>query len=270
MQMPRNPFKQALSAPAGPAGKPQIGVFLGLAHALSAEILAGTGFDWLLIDNEHGPNDLGTTLAQLQAVAPYPVSPVVRAVNHDPAGLKKLLDIGAQSFLIPMVESKAQAEALVAATRYPPHGIRGVGTALARAARWNGVGDYFAEADKEICLILQVENPAGLAAIEEIAAVEGVDAIFVGPSDLAASLGHLGKPGHPEVVAAVGDAITRIAATGKAAGVFATDPASAQAYAAKGARFLAVGVDTLLLRNAAVRLAESFTQTGRATAGAAY
>ncbi|MCG5237904.1 aldolase/citrate lyase family protein [Xanthobacter oligotrophicus] len=270
MKLHRNTFKQALLAPAGAEVKPQFGLFLGLAHAISAEIVADAGFDWLLIDNEHGPNDLATTLAQLQALAAYPVAPVVRTANHDPAAIKKLLDIGVQSFLVPMVETGEQARALVRATRYPPAGIRGVGTALARAAHWNGVTDYFAEADGEICLTLQVESRAGLDAIEDIAAVEGVDGIFVGPSDLAASLGHLGRPGHPDVVATVGDALARIAATGKAAGVFATDPEAARAYCAKGARFAAVGVDTLLLRNAAVRLAQSFNDTTRAVAGAAY
>ena len=269
IQMPKNTFKRALNTTREEQPRPLIGLFLGLADPYSAEIVAGTGFDWLLIDNEHGPNDLRTTLAQLQALAPYPVQPVVRTANHDPAAIKKLLDIGVQSFLVPMVESGGQARALVATTLYPPNGIRGVGTALARAARWNGIPDYFAQADGEVCLILQVESPAGLAAIEEIAAVEGVDAVFVGPSDLAASLGHLGQPGHPEVRAAVGDALTRISASGKAAGVFATDPDTARAYCAKGARFAAVGVDTLLLRNAALRLAHAFNESVGA-AGAAY
>ncbi|NMG64999.1 4-hydroxy-2-oxoheptanedioate aldolase [Azoarcus indigens] len=267
MQMPENRFKRALAAPTD--GQPLIGLFLGLADPYSAEIVAGTGYDWLMVDGEHGPNELRTVLAQLQALAAYPVSPVVRTADHNTAAIKRLLDIGAQTLLVPMVESGEQARALVAATRYPPAGIRGVGTALARAARWNGVPDYFARADEEVCLILQVESRAGLAAIEDIAAVEGVDGIFVGPSDLAASLGYLGQPGHPEVKAAVEDALARIAAAGKAAGVFASDPATARGYCEKGARFAAVGVDTLLLRNAALRLAQSFKGESGA-AGAAY
>lgn len=264
MKTPHNAFKRALAA-----GETQIGLFLGLTDPYCAEVVAGAGFDWLMIDAEHGPNDLRTVLAQLQALAAWPVKPVVRAVDHDPARIKQWLDIGVQSLLVPMVESGAEARALVRATRYPPAGIRGVGTALARAARWNGADDYFERADAEMCLILQVESMAGLAALDDILAVEGVDAVFIGPSDLAASMGYLGKPGHPEVKAAVEGAIARIAASGKAAGVFASDPAMAQAYREFGASFVAVGVDTLLLRNAAVALAGRFkTEAGRA--GAAY
>ena len=266
MQMTENGFKRALAA-----GQAQIGAFVGLAGPYSAEIMAGAGFDWLLIDGEHGPNDVRSVLAQLQAVAPYPVHPVVRTVDHDAARIKQLLDVGAQSLLVPMVESADQARALVRAMRYPPAGIRGVGTALARAARWNGVEGYFARADEEMCLIVQVESRAGLDALDDILAVDGVDAVFVGPSDLAASLGYLGNPAHPEVRAAVADALARIAAAGKAPGVFSTDPDAARGFQDSGARFLAVGVDTLLLRNAAVKLARTFKNDGGADrAGAAY
>lgn len=265
MDMPVNAFKRALAD-----GQTQIGLFLGLAHAYSAEIVATAGFDWLLIDGEHGPNDLQGIIAQLQALAPYPVRPVVRTPDHDVARIKQLLDGGAQTLMAPMVESAADAEALVRAMRYPPHGVRGVGTAMARAARWNGVADYFARADGEMCLIVQIESTHGLAALDEILAVDGVDAVFIGPSDLAASMGHLGQPGHPEVKAAVETAIGQIAAAGKAAGVFSADPATAGAYQAIGARFLLVGVDTLLLRNAAVALADRFKPAAAAGAGAAY
>jgi len=266
MQMPKNEFKRALAA-----GETQIGLFLGLANGYTAEIIAGTGFDWLLIDGEHGPNDLRSIIEQLQALAPYPVRPVVRIVDHDVARIKQLLDGGAQTLMVPMVESAAEAETLVRAMRYPPHGIRGVGTAMARAARWNGVEGYFAHADEEMCLIVQIESTAGLAGLDAILLVEGVDAVFIGPSDLAASMGHLGNPGHADVKAAVNDAIARIAASGKAAGVFSADPVAAEAYRQVGASFLLVGVDALLLRNSAVALADRFKKAESAgKGGAAY
>lgn len=265
MDMPLNAFRRALKE-----GETQIGLFLGLAHAYSAEVVATAGFDWLLIDGEHGPNDLRSVLEQLQILAAYPVRPVVRTVDHDPARIKQLLDVGAQTLMVPMVETAAQAQALVQAMRYPPQGIRGVGTALARAARWNGVGDYFAHADSQMCLIVQIESVAGLVALDSVLLVEGVDAVFIGPSDLAASMGYLGQPGHPEVRAAVESALRRITAAGKAAGVFSADPATAAAYLAAGVSFLLVGVDTLLLRNAAASLAERFKQTTAGPRGAAY
>ena len=263
--MPKNQFKRALAA-----GETQIGLFLGLANAYAAEVAGTAGFDWLLIDGEHGPNDLQSIIGQLQALAPYPVRPVVRTVDHDTARIKQLLDGGAQTLMVPMVETATEAESLVRAMRYPPHGIRGVGTALARAARWNGVEGYFAQADQEMCLIVQIESVAGLQGLAEILAVDGVDAVFIGPSDLAASMGHLGNPGHPEVKAAVEAALRQIAAAGKAAGVFSADPAIAAGYQAIGASFLLVGVDTLLLRNSAVALADKFKSAGSAKTGAAY
>lgn len=257
MQMPHNALKRALAA-----GETRIGLFLGLADGYAAEIVAGAGFDWLLVDGEHGPNDLRTVLRQLQALAAWPVEVLVRTADHDPARIKQLLDIGAQSLLVPMVESGEQARALVRAMRYPPAGIRGVGTALARAAHWGGVDGYLQRADAEMCLIVQVESRAGLDALDEIVAVEGVDAVFIGPSDLAASLGHLGNSAHPEVVSAVEQAIARIAAAGKAPGIFCTDPALARRYRDLGARFIAVGADTLLLRKAAAGLAQAFRAEG--------
>jgi len=265
MQMPLNTFKRALSS-----GKTQIGLFLGLANAYTAEIVATAGFDWLLIDGEHGPNDLRSILAQLQALASYPAHVVVRTVDHDPARIKQLLDAGVQTLMVPMVESAAQARALVSAMHYPPTGIRGVGTAMARAARWNGVKDYFGQADREMCLIVQIESTAGLAALDELLGIADVDAVFIGPSDLAASMGHLGQPGHPDVIAAVQGAIQRIAAAGKAAGVFSADPAVAANYQSIGANFLLVGVDALLLRNSAVALADKFKPAETAKSGAAY
>ncbi len=265
MQMPDNTFKRALQA-----GETQIGVFLGLCDPYSTELMAGTGFDWLLIDGEHAPNTPESVMRQLQAIAAYPVRTVVRTVDHDPARIKQYLDVGVQTLLVPMVESADEARALVRAMRYPPNGIRGVGTALARAARWNGVDGYFARADAEMCLIVQVESRAGLAALDDILAVEGIDAVFIGPADLAASLGHLGNPGHEEVKTVIADALARIRQSGKGAGVFSADPAAAARYLESGASFIAVGVDTLLLRNAAVALAARFKDAGACKAGAAY
>jgi 4-hydroxy-2-oxoheptanedioate aldolase len=264
MDMQRNLFKRALAA-----REPQIGLFLGMAEPYVADLVADTGFDWLLIDGEHGPNDLRTIIAQLQVLAAHPVRPVVRTRDHDPAAIKQLLDAGAQTLMVPMVETADQARALIRAMRYPPHGIRGVGTAMARAARWNGVADYFTHADDEQCLIVQIESRAALDGLAGILEVDGVDAVFVGPSDLAASLGHLGNPGHPEVRDAAARAIGQIAAAGKAAGVFSADPALAASYRDIGASFVLVGVDALLLRNAAVSLAARFKEHG-AAAGAAY
>lgn len=265
MEMPRNAFKRALYD-----GETQIGLFLGLANAYTAEIVGGTGFDWLLIDGEHGPNDLQSIIAQMQALAPYPVRPVVRTPDHDVARIKQLLDGGAQTLMVPMVETAADAEKLVRAMRYPPNGIRGVGTAMARAARWNGVEGYFGQADQEMCLIVQIESTTGLAGLDEILQVEGVDAVFIGPSDLAASMGYLGNPGHADVKAAVAAAIGKISAAGKAAGVFSADPAAAEAYREIGASFLLVGVDALLLRNSAVALADKFKKADSGKSGAAY
>lgn len=265
MDMPKNGFKRALAA-----GQRQVGLFLGLGDPYSAEVVAGAGFDFLLIDAEHGPNDVRSVLAQLQALAAYPVNAVVRPPHGDPVLIKQLLDVGTQSLLVPMVETAEQAVGLVSAMRYPPRGIRGVGTGLARAARWNGVDGYFEHADEEMCLIVQVESRTGLENLDAILEVEGVDGVFIGPSDLAASLGYLGQPGHPEVVRLIEDALQRIIAAGRAPGIFAADPELARNYLERNARFLIVGVDTLLLRNAAVKLATLFKGTAVSQTDAAY
>jgi 4-hydroxy-2-oxoheptanedioate aldolase len=253
MDMPLNIFKQKLRQ-----RHLQVGLFVGLASAYSIEVLAGAGFDWLLIDGEHAPNNPASVLPQLQAAAPYPVQLVVRPVSHDVTLIKQYLDIGAQTLLVPMVDTAAQAATLVSAVRYPPQGIRGVGTSLARAAHWGGIKDYALKANEEICLIVQIETREGLANLDAILAVDGVDGAFVGPADLAASMGHLGDARHPEVRAAIEDALSRISATGKGAGVFVTDTELAQHYRRCGASFIAVGGDTSLLRNAAVKLVASF------------
>ena len=246
-----NPFKQALKA-----GKVQIGLWAGLADPYPIEILAGAGFDWLAIDCEHAPNDLRSVLAQLQAMAGTLSQPVVRLPIGDPVLIKQYLDIGAHTLLVPVVESGEQAAMLVAATRYPPQGFRGVATG--RASRWGRVKDYLATATDEVCLLVQVETRKGLDHLDAILAVEGVDGVFIGPSDLAASLGHLGNPNHADVIAAIEDAIARITAAGKAAGILSTDNTLARSYIDKGVTFCAVGVDTLLLSSAAMALARKF------------
>ena len=261
MKMPVNSFKAALKR-----GEAQIGLWVGLADPYVAELLATAGFDWLLIDGEHAPNDQRSTLGQLQALAAYPVSAVVRPVEDATALIKQVLDIGAQTLLVPMVEDAAQAARIVAATRYAPRGVRGLGSALARASRWSGVDDYVHHADEEICVLVQVESAQGIANIDAIAAVEGVDGVFIGPADLSASMGHLGRPQHADVQQAIDAGLAAIAAAGKAPGILATDPALARRYLQAGALFVAVGLDTGLLGRSARALAAEF---GRGTARAA-
>ncbi len=259
-------FRQAL------AERAQIGLWLSLAEPYTAEICATAGFDWLLLDGEHAPNDVRSLLAQLQAVAPYGAHPVVRAVEGSTALIKQLLDIGAQNLLVPMVDTAEQARAAVAATRYPPEGVRGVGAAIARASRWNARPDYLDRANDEVCLLVQAETAAALRNLAAICAVDGVDGVFIGPADLAASMGHRGRPGHPEVQAAIEQGIATIVASGKAAGILTADTALARRYLALGARFVAVGVDVSLLAQATRGLAQSFGGNGAAPAGngAAY
>ncbi|AZF06241.1 4-hydroxy-2-oxoheptanedioate aldolase [Pseudomonas sp. R5-89-07] len=259
MDMPLNRFKQRLLR-----GEVQIGLWLGLADAYSAELAANAGFDWLLIDGEHAPNPLPAMLAQLQAVAPYPSQPLIRPVIGDSALIKQLLDIGAQTLLVPMVENAGQARELVRAMRYPPQGIRGVGSALARASRWNTVPGYLDQADAQMCLLVQIENRQGLANLDAIAAVEGVDGVFIGPADLSASLGHRGNPGHPEVQAAIEDAIVRVVQSGKAAGILSADERLARRYIELGATYVAVGVDTTVLMRGLQSLAGKFKGTPEA------
>jgi 4-hydroxy-2-oxoheptanedioate aldolase len=248
-----NPFKAALQR-----GEAQIGLWLSLAQPYSAELCATAGFQWLLLDGEHAPNDVRSTLAQLQAVAPYRAHPVVRAVQGETALIKQLLDIGVQTLLVPMVDTAEQAAALVAATRYPPRGVRGVGAAVARASRWGARAGYLDEADDEVCLLVQAESVTALRNLEAICAVDGVDGVFIGPADLAASMGHRGRAGHPEVQAAIEEAIRTIAASGKAAGTLTSDIALARRYLALGATFVAVGIDTSLLAQATRQLAREF------------
>lgn len=256
MDMPINRFKQRLES-----GEAQIGLWLGLADATCAELAANAGFDWLLLDGEHAPNDLRGLLAQLQAVAPYPGQPIIRPPVGDPVQIKQLLDIGVQTLLVPMVESAQQAAELVRAMRYPPQGIRGVGSALARASRWNSIPGYLDLADAQMCLLVQIENLEGLANLDAIAAVEGIDGVFIGPADLSAAMGQRGNPGHPEVQAAIEDAIARIQQAGKAAGILSADETLARRYIELGAAFVAVGVDTTVLMRGLQALAGKFKDT---------
>jgi 4-hydroxy-2-oxoheptanedioate aldolase len=241
--------------------RPQIGMWVASANPYCAEICAGSGLDWLLIDAEHAPNDLQSLLAQLQAVAPYPIWPVVRPPVGDTVVLKQLLDIGAQSVLVPMVETPDQAAAVVRAVRYPPMGVRGVGSALARASRWNRDAGYLSSADDAITVLVQVESRRGLDQLEAIAGVEGVDGVFFGPADLAASLGHLGQQEHPEVVATVEAGIALVTQLGKCAGVNAFPEEMARRYLRAGCRFVLVGADVTLLARGAERLAATYRDT---------
>lgn len=249
-----NTFKKALLEK-----QRQVGFWLSIPSPYTAEICAGAAFDWLLIDGEHAPNDIFSVLSQLQAIAAYHPHPVVRPVNADPDLLKQLMDIGVQSFLIPMVETEMQAKNIVQAVRYPPQGKRGIGHMLARAARWGRDTSYFEDWAHNACVIVQIETEQALENIEAIAAVDGVDALFIGPADLAASLGHPGNFDHPTVAGAIENALTRIAASGKAAGTITVGAKPALALFDKGYSFIAAGVDTILLSRGTDELARELS-----------
>ena len=245
----QNAFKAALKA-----GRPQIGLWLGLTSSYSAELLAGAGFDWLLIDGEHAPNSVQTVLTQLQAIAPYPSQPVVRPSWNDPVQIKQLLDVGAQTLLVPMVQNAEEARLAVRATRYPPAGIRGVGSAL------NRIPDYLQQANDAMCVLVQIETREALKNLPQILDVEGVDGVFIGPADLSADMGFAGNPQHPEVQAAIEQAIAQILSAGKAPGILMANEALAKRYLDLGALFVAVGVDTTLLARGAEALAARFIE----------
>lgn len=257
-----NPFKSALAA-----GQPQIGLWLTMADAYLAEVAATASFDWLLIDGEHAPNDLRSTLAALQAIAPYPSHPVVRVPLGDTALIKQVLDIGAKSLLVPMVDTAEQARAVAAATLYPPQGMRGMGSAVARSSRWTDRTDYLDIADDEICLLVQAETVTAMKNLPDICAVDGVHGVFIGPADLSASMGHRSDPAHPDVQAAIENAIDTIVASGKAAGIITPDPALAEHYLQRGCSFVAVGVDVLVFANAARQLRARFGADGASAMG---
>lgn len=263
MQTPINPFKLALQNK-----QPQIGLWLGLADAYSTEICAGAGFDWLLLDGEHAPNDLRSLLQQLQTIAGYPgVNSIARVpMGHGHVGemlIKQYLDLGATTLLVPMVDTPEQAQALVRAVRYPQDddergkgGIRGM--AGARASRFGRYPNYAMEANAQVCLLVQAESQAALDNLDAIAAVEGVDGVFIGPADLSASMGYVGQLTHPQVLAAIENAIARINRAGKAAGILTTDETLANRYLELGALFVAVGLDTSLLARHTSALLQRF------------
>lgn len=246
-----SPFRDRLAEASGPLA----GIWVCSGSAVVAEIVAGSGPDWLLIDMEHSPNTLESTLAQLQAVAAYPPTPVVRVPTNDDVLLKQVLDLGAQNVLVPMVSTAEEARAAVASVRYPPAGRRGVGSALARSGRWGRLPDYLTTADEHTSLLVQIETAEGVAAAGDIASVDGVDGVFVGPSDLAASMGLLGQQTHPDVREAVRQTIRAVIQAGKPVGVNAFDDAVAREYVADGVSFLLVGADVSLVARGSEQLA---------------
>jgi 4-hydroxy-2-oxoheptanedioate aldolase len=251
MAAPKNEFKRMIGD-----GATQYGIFSSLADSVSSEIAARSGLDFICIDTEHAPNGLRSLLQQVQSTEHGSAQVMVRPYVGEKSLIKRILDLGAQTLLIPMVEDAQQARDLVAATRYPPEGVRGV--AGARATNWGRTKDYFTTANDQICLIVQVETQNAVSNIAEIAGVDGVDGVFVGPSDLAADMGLIGQASHPDVQAVVSAGLQAIASAGKPAGVFAPTPETAQAYIEAGATFLLVGVDTYLLAGALTQLVTNF------------
>jgi 4-hydroxy-2-oxoheptanedioate aldolase len=252
MDINRNAFKRALQK-----RELQIGLWSSLCSNLVAEIIAHSGFDWIVLDTEHSPNEVPDLVAQLQAMGQGTASPVVRAAWNDPVLIKRILDIGAQSILLPYVQTAEEARRAVAAVRYPPRGVRGVSSA-SRASNFGRVRDYLKQADGEICLLVQIESKAALEQLEAISSIEGVDGVFIGPADLSASLGHLGSPQHPETQHALEDAGRRLMQLGKPAGILAVVEADARRYIEWGYSFVAVGIDTTLLAKSADALARTF------------
>ena len=252
MDIPVNKFKQAIKA-----NQQQIGLWCSLSNHFAVEVVAGAGFDWLLFDTEHSPNDIESVFTQLQAAAPYHSHPVVRVPWNDMVTIKRYLDIGAQSLLIPFIQNEEEAKRAVAYTRYPPAGVRGV-AGTTRATRFGRVKDYPRRAQDEICVLLQIENQAGLDNLEKIAAVDGVDGVFIGPADLHASLGYMGETNNPKVMPIIDEAIRRIRKAGKAPGILTGVEADAKRWIGEGCLFTAVGADVGLLARAADALAAKF------------
>jgi len=252
MELPRNAFKHAIAA-----GRLQIGLWCSLCSNIAADIVRDCGFDWLLLDTEHSPNEIPDLLAQLQAVEGGTATAIVRPAWNDTVLIKRCLDIGATALLVPYVQNAEEAKSAVAAVRYPPRGVRGV-AAASRASRFGRVTDYLKTADREICLLVQVETRSALEKLEAIATVEGVDGVFIGPSDLSASLGHVGNPAHPEVQAALADAVHRLKAVGKPAGILTGNEEEVRRYIGWGYTFVAVGSDVGLLARGGDALAGKF------------
>jgi len=252
MDLPQNRFKRALKA-----GTPQIGLWSSLSSNYSVEVIAGAGFDWILLDTEHSPADLENLLTQLQAAAPYPAHPVVRVPWNDMVTMKRVLDIGAQSLLVPYVSTDTEAKSAVSYTRYPPAGVRGV-AGTTRATRFGRVKDYARRAHEEICVLVQVETEAALDNIEAICAIDGIDGVFIGPADLHASMGHTGEIANPKVKPLIDHAIRRIRKCGSAPGILTPSEADARHWLECGALFVAVGADVGILARGAEALAAKF------------
>jgi len=257
MELPRNTFKRALAE-----GRQQIGLWSSLSSNYTVEVIAGAGYDWILLDMEHSPNDLESLLAQLQAAAPYPAHPIVRVPWNDTVTIKRVLDVGAQSLLIPYVSTVAEAQSAVAATRYPPAGVRGV-AGTTRASRFGRVQGYAKKAQEEICVLVQAETKQALDNLEAICAVEGVDGVFIGPADLHASLGYAGETANPAVVPMIEEAMRRIRKAKRAPGYLTPVEADAKRMLAAGCLFCAVGADVGLLARSAEALRAKFTQENR-------
>jgi len=247
-----NSFKRDLLA-----GKKLIGCWSALASAITTEALGVAGFDWILLDGEHAPNDMGTLIPQLMALKDSPSAPVVRPSWNNPVEIKRLLDAGFYNFLIPFVENIDEARKAVAATRYPPQGMRGVSVSQ-RSNRYGTVPDYFKGANEQMCVMVQIEGPAGVAAAPEIAALDGIDCLFVGPSDLAAGMGHLGNANHPDVQGAIASVFAAAKAAGKSCGILAPVEVDARRYMAMGATFVAVGSDLGVFRAATQALRDKY------------
>ena len=252
MELPVNQFKRGMKA-----GKPQIGLWSSLSSHYSVEVIAGSGFDWLLLDTEHSPNDLENVVTQLQAASAYPTTAIVRPAWNDMVLIKRFLDVGVQTLLIPYVQTPEEAALAVAYTRYPPRGVRGV-AGTTRASRFGRVKDYFKRAEEELCVLVQVETRLGLDNLDAIANTDGVDGVFIGPADLSAGLGHLGDIPHPEVQKAIDHAIKRISKAGKAPGILAPVEADAHRYLDQGCLFVAVGADVGLLARESEKLCAKF------------
>jgi len=247
-------FREALAG----SGRALYGGWVVSGSTVAAEIMAGSGLDYLLIDMEHGPLDLGTVQTQLQVIAAYDVTALVRVPYGDGVSIKRALDLGAQNLVVPMVSTPEQALAVARAAQYPPVGVRGVGSALARSARWNRVEGYLTQAADHVCVIAQIETLEAVENAAAIASTPGIDAILIGPADLAASMGVIGQQGHPDVVAAVNRVLTDVKRIGKPVGVNAFDPKVAKGYAESGADFLLVGADVTLLARGSEDLAKTF------------
>lgn len=246
MPAPINEFKKALRA-----GETIFGSWMSLADGFAAEIMGRAGFDWLLIDAEHAPNDLRAIRDQLIALEASPSSVAVRVPVAETWVIKRVLDLGAQTILVPIVETAEQARDLVRACRFPPEGTRGVGYGVARSGGYGQFENYGPTADEQICLLIQVETKTGLENLDDILSVDGIDGVFIGPADLSASYGFLGQIHHPEMKERILSALRRIDASGKAPGILSTNEEMIEASIAAGARFIAVGMDIAFMLNSA-------------------